>query len=67
MLKAFIIIMLLFIFGSLFSGFYHLMKGAQNEKVVKALTWRIAISLVLFILLMIGFFTGILGQPNPHP
>jgi Protein of unknown function (DUF2909) len=65
--KALIILMLLFIFGSLFSGLYHLMKGEQNEKVVKALTWRISISLLLFILIMIGFYTGYIGQPNPHP
>ena len=67
LLKILIIIMLLFIFGSLFSALYHLMKGNQSESVVKALTWRISISLVLFLLLMIGFYTGIIGSPNPHP
>ena len=67
LVKIIIILMLLFIFGSLFTGFYHLMKGKQNENVVKSLTWRISISLLLFILLMIGFFTGIIGAPNPHP
>ena len=67
LLKILIIIMLLFIFGSLFIALYHLMKGNQTESVVKALTWRISISLVLFLLLMIGFYTGVIGNPNPHP
>lgn len=67
LLKILIIIMLFFIFGSLFTALYHLMKGAQSEQVVKALTWRISISIVLFLLLMIGFYTGVIGNPNPHP
>lgn len=67
LLKVLIIIMLLFVFGNLALGFYHLMKGERNEKVVKALTWRIGVSILLFLLLMVGFFTGIIGHPNPHP
>lgn len=67
LLKILIITILLFIFGSLFVAFYHLMKGERNEKVVKALTWRIGISITLFLLLMIGFYTGFIGNPNPHP
>jgi Protein of unknown function (DUF2909) len=67
LLKILILIMLLFIFGSLFISFYHLMKGENNEKVVKALTWRIGISITLFLLIMIGFYTGFIGNPNPHP
>jgi hypothetical protein len=43
------------------------MKGEHNEKVVKALTWRICISITLFLLLMAGFYTGFIGNPNPHP
>ena len=67
LLKILIIIMLLFIFGNLFISFYHLMKGERNEKVVKALTWRVGISITLFLLLMIGFYTGLIGNPNPRP
>lgn len=67
LLKILIIIMLLLIVGSLFSALFHLMKGEHNERVVKALTWRISISLALFLLLMLGFFTGFIGHPNPHP
>ena len=67
LLKILIIAILLFIFGSLFVALYHLMKGKHNEKVVKALTWRIGISITLFLLLMVGFYTGFIGSPNPHP
>ena len=59
--------MLLVVFGNLGLAFFHLMKGERNEKMVKALTWRIGISIALFLLLMAGFMTGIIGNPNPHP
>jgi hypothetical protein len=67
MLKLLIILMLLLIAGSLFSALYYLMKGDTSTKTVKALTWRISLSLVLFLLLMLGFYTGIIGHPNPTP
>jgi Protein of unknown function (DUF2909) len=43
------------------------MKGDTAEKTVKALTWRIGLSLGLFLLLMLAFSTGIIGPPNAHP
>lgn len=65
LVKILIIIMLLLIAGSLFSALYFLMKGNINDKrMVKALTWRISLSLALFLLLMLGFYTGILGHPH---
>lgn len=65
--KIVIVLMLLMIIGSLFSGLYHLMsdKGA-SEKTVRALTVRISLSVLLFILLMIGYGSGIL-QPHGLP
>lgn len=66
LVKILIITMLLLIAGSLFSALFFLMKGdSQDERVVKALTWRISLSLVLFLLLMLGFYTGIIGHPQP--
>ena len=42
LLKILIIIMLLLIAGSLFSALFFLMKGeGLNERMVKALTWRV--------------------------
>jgi hypothetical protein len=67
LVKILIIIMLLLIAGSLFSALFYLMKGDTTDHTVKALTWRISLSLVLFLLLMLGFYTGIIGHPNPHP
>lgn len=67
LVKILIIIMLLLIAGSLFSALFYLMKGDATDRTVKALTWRISLSLALFLLLMLGFYTGIIGHPNPHP
>lgn len=67
LIKTLIIIMLLLIAGSLFSALYYLMKGETSERTVKALTWRISLSLALFLLLMLGFYSGVIGHPNLHP
>jgi Protein of unknown function (DUF2909) len=65
LIKILIIVMLILIAGSLFSALFYLMKGnSQDKRVVKALTWRISLSLVLFLLLMLGFYTGIIGHPQ---
>lgn len=66
-LRIIIILMLLLIAGSLFTALLHLMKGGkQDSRVVKALTWRISLSIGLFVLLMLGFRLGIIGHlPNP--
>lgn len=57
------IVVLLFIFlilASLGSALYFMVKdkGASN-RTAKALTWRIAFSITLFALLMLGFHFGI--------
>ena len=67
LVKILVIIMLLLIVGSLFSALFFLMKGnSHDERMVKALTWRISLSLALFLLLMLGFYTGIIiDYPQP--
>jgi hypothetical protein len=66
LLKLFIIAALLLIIGSLFSALFYLMKDkGQGKRTVKALTLRISLSFGLFLLLMIGYYTGIIGQPRP--
>ena len=63
--KILIILTLIVIAFSLFSALFHLMKGDSNDQhVVKALTWRISLSLALFLLLMLGFYTGVIGHPK---
>lgn len=66
LLKLFIIAALLLIIGSLFSALFYLMKDkGQGKRTVRALTVRISLSLALFLLLMVGYYTGIIGQPHP--
>lgn len=65
LIKIAIVVILLIIIGSLFSGLYFLAKDKSgSERTVKALTVRIAISISLFILLLVGYFFGIIGQPH---
>ena len=66
--KIIVVLFLLAIIGSLFSGLFYLMrdKGA-SERTVKALTVRVSLSVLLFILLMIGFATGVLQPHGIHP
>ncbi|WP_058533092.1 twin transmembrane helix small protein [Legionella saoudiensis] len=62
--KIIIIFTMIIIAGSLASGLVFLLKDSGNTKrTVKALTIRIAISLSLFIFLMIAFKLGLI---KPH-
>lgn len=59
--KIIIIVMLLLIIGSLFSALTFLYKdNGSGKRTVKALTIRISLSITLFILLMLGFYFGII-------
>jgi len=65
MIKLPIIIVLLLIVASLFQGMYYLSKDdGQRDKnrLLKALTTRIVLSFLLFALLVVGYFTGVI-QP----
>jgi len=64
LVKIIIIIMLFAIFASLGSALYFLLKNhGDPTRIIKALTVRIIISIVLFILLMLAFFFGLI---TPH-
>ena len=66
MIKLLVIVMLLLIVGSLFSALFYLIKDkGQGQRTIRALTWRISLSIVLFILLLISFKLGLIGQPTP--
>jgi len=55
------ILFLVFIVGSLFSALYFLVRDkGQGERVVRALTVRVVLSVVLFALLMLGIYTGVI-------
>jgi len=62
--KLVIIALLLIVLISLGSAMIHLVKGkGQSDKVVKALTWRIGLSVFIFLLLLIGQAMGLI---TPH-
>jgi predicted metal-dependent hydrolase len=58
--KYLIILMLVLIIGSLGKALYHLSsaKPQDSAKMVKALTWRIGLSVGLFVLLMLAYYRG---------
>lgn len=62
--KLLVVLMLVLIVSSLFSGLFFLMRdGGGSERTVKALTVRIALSVLLFLFLMVGTLTGLI---TPH-
>ncbi len=65
-IKSVVIIAFILIIISLGSALFHLVKrkdGEQSEKTVKALTFRITLSILLFIFIFIAVATGIF---KPH-
>jgi len=63
--KIIIILILIVILFSLGSGLFFLVRDkGKTDRTVKALTYRIGLSLFLFCLLIVGFLTGII---TPHP
>ncbi len=64
MLKILIILVFLTIIASLGNALFHLIKHKETSaQTVKALTYRISISLALFILISIALMTGLI-QPQ---
>ncbi|MEE9597762.1 MAG: twin transmembrane helix small protein [Acidiferrobacterales bacterium] len=62
-IKAIVIAMLIGIFVSMASAAVYLFReNGDSTKMVKALTYRIALSVTLFLLLMAGFYFGIIPQ-----
>lgn len=63
-IKGLIIALLVFVLFSLGSALYFLVRDpAKSTRVVKALTWRISLSIILFLLLMFAFK---MGWITPH-
>ena len=60
-MKIIVLLFILVILGSLGSALFYLVKDrGQSDRTVKALTVRIAVSAALFILLMAGFYFGLI-------
>lgn len=63
-MKIVIILILLVIVLSLGSALYYLVTDREkSEKTVRALTWRIGLSISLFFLLLLAFGSGLI---QPH-
>jgi len=62
-IKIIVLALVALIFVSLASGLYYLIKDrGTSERTVKALTWRIALSVALFVLLMAGYYLGFIPK-----
>lgn len=59
MIRLLVVLLLLAIVVSLFSGLFFLYRDrGSGVRTVKMLTWRIGLSIFLFLLLLIGFRFG---------
>lgn len=57
------LLFIVFILGSLASALYYLIKDkGQSDRAVKMLTIRVGLSLALFVMLMAGYYFGIVPQ-----
>jgi len=61
MFKLIIILLLIGVIGSLFSGLFFLFRDrGSSDRAVKALTLRIGLSMAIFALLMLGYRFGLI-------
>ncbi len=64
LIKLMVVLMLIAIVVSLGSALFHLSRGkGDSKKMLRALTWRIGLSVLLFALLMLAYSRGLL---QPH-
>ena len=62
-----IVVALLAIIFSLFSGAVFLVRDSSNSRrVVRALTWRISLSVLLFLAVIALVLTGVIEPNNPY-
>jgi len=60
--KIVVVLALFVIIASLFSALYFLAKDKDGgARTVKALTLRIGLSIALFVLLLLGYYFGLIG------
>jgi Protein of unknown function (DUF2909) len=66
-MRIIVIAMLVLIVGSLASALWFLVRDkGTSERTVKALTVRISLSIGLFLLLMAGYYFGIIPKTGLH-
>ncbi len=61
-MKYVILVFIVFILGSLFSALYYMIRDkGQSTRTVRALTWRVGLSIALFLVLMLGSYFGFIS------
>jgi hypothetical protein len=60
MLKLVIVLMLIAVLVSLFSGLFFLYRDRSGDRLVRALTVRIALSIAIFIVLLLSYRFGLI-------
>jgi len=61
--KIIVLLLIVLILFSLASGLYYLVKDkGSSERTVKALTWRVGLSVALFLLLVAGYYLGFIPK-----
>ena len=67
LLKIVVVVMLVLIIASLFSALIFLFKDkGRGSRTARALTWRIGLSMTLFLMLMAGFHFGLIPPDGLH-
>lgn len=61
--RLLVIAVLIAIIGTLGSALFQLSRGGDSDKLLRSLTWRVGLSVGLFLLLLIGWRMGII---HPH-
>jgi hypothetical protein len=62
-MRIVVIVFIVFILASLGSALYYLIRDqGGSDRTVKALTWRIALSLTLFLIIMGSYYFGVIPQ-----
>jgi hypothetical protein len=65
--KILVILLLAVILVTLASGLVYLVRDrGRSDRTVRSLTWRIGLSIALFILLLLGYAAGLI-QPHGGP
>ena len=67
LIKLVVIVMLVLILASLFSALVFLFRDkGHGNRTAQALTWRIGLSMALFVLLMASFYFGLIPAQGLH-
>lgn len=66
--RLIIVAVLIAILASLFSGMYFMLHDrGRSTRNVKALSIRVGLSILLFVLLLVAYLTGVIKPNDIHP